>query len=281
MLTRVEELADHAVDLDAVRLAAWYHDAVYQGQPDDEERSAQLAEADLAALGVDPSLVAEVARLVRLTISHQPGHGDRNGEVLSDADLAALGVEPRRYRANTAAIRAEYAHVPDNDFGARRARVVRALLSGPACVSYAVGAQPLGVAGARQPRRRTACARTGVTNLLVSRSMIECMFDSPGSAQLGTFCGVDDAGVVASIGVAAGEENAACARRLEAMGELYARRAPEDETDRINWAIDGHENIVAEISAELRISRGRARGQLRFRPTSAISMPATSTMALR
>ncbi len=99
---------------------------------DDEERSAQLAEADLAALGVDPRLVAEVARLVRLTISHQPGHGDRNGEVLSDADLAALGVEPRRYRANSAAIRAEYAHVPDNDFRARRARVVRTLLSGPA-----------------------------------------------------------------------------------------------------------------------------------------------------
>jgi predicted metal-dependent HD superfamily phosphohydrolase len=132
VLTSVEEFADHAVDPDALRLAAWYHDAVYQGEPDDEERSAQLAEADLAALGVDPSLVAEVARLVRLTISHQPGHGDRNGEVLSDADLAALGVEPRRYRANSAAIRAEYAHVPDNDFRARRARVVRELLSGPA-----------------------------------------------------------------------------------------------------------------------------------------------------
>lgn len=131
VLTRVEELADHAVDPDAVRLAAWYHDAVYQGQPDDEERSAQLAEADLAALGVDPSLVAEVARLVRLTISHQPGHGDRNGEALSDADLGVLGVEPHRYRANSAAIRAEYAHVPD-DYRARRARVVRALLSGPA-----------------------------------------------------------------------------------------------------------------------------------------------------
>lgn len=132
VLSRVEEMADHAVDLDAVRLAAWYHDAVYQGRMDDEERSAQLAEADLAALGVDPSLVGEVARLVRLTISHQPGPGDRSGEVLSDADLAALGVEPRRYRANSAAIRAEYAHVPDNDFRARRARVVRTLLSGPA-----------------------------------------------------------------------------------------------------------------------------------------------------
>ena len=48
------------------------------------------------------------------------------------------------------------------------------------------------------------------------------------------------------------------------MGELYARRAPEDDVDRINWAIDGHSNVVAEISAALNISRGRAAGQLQW-----------------
>jgi predicted metal-dependent HD superfamily phosphohydrolase len=132
VLTRVEELADHAVDPDAVRLAAWYHDCVYQGRPDDEERSAQRAESDLTALGVAPSLIAEVARLVRLTIGHDPVDGDRNGEALCDADLAVLGTERHRYRANSAAVRAEYAHVPDVDFRAVRARVVRGLLSGAA-----------------------------------------------------------------------------------------------------------------------------------------------------
>jgi len=78
------------------------------------------------------------------------------------------------------------------------------------------------------------------------------------------FESLDDGGVVASMGVASREENAACARRLEAMGELYARRAPEDDVERMDWAIDGHENIVAEISAELHVSRGRARGQLGY-----------------
>jgi hypothetical protein len=90
------------------------------------------------------------------------------------------------------------------------------------------------------------------------------MFEPVGLSLVDTFSGVDDAGVVASIGVAAVEENAACARRLAAMGELYARRAPDDDTERTCWAIDGLENVVAEISAELRISRGRARGQLRY-----------------
>ncbi len=51
---------------------------------------------------------------------------------------------------------------------------------------------------------------------------------------------------------------------MAAIGELYARRAPEDDVDRINWGIDGHANVVAEISAELNVSRGRAASQLHF-----------------
>jgi Domain of unknown function (DUF222) len=90
------------------------------------------------------------------------------------------------------------------------------------------------------------------------------MFEPIASTLVDTFLGASDAGVVAAIGVAAQEENAACARRLEAVGELYTRRAPEDDTERTCWAIDGHENVVAEIAAELYISRGRARGQLRY-----------------
>ena len=40
----VDQLAGDAVDPDAVRLAAWFHDAVYSGRPGDDERtSAELA----------------------------------------------------------------------------------------------------------------------------------------------------------------------------------------------------------------------------------------------
>ncbi len=85
------------------------------------------------------------------------------------------------------------------------------------------------------------------------RGILERMFDS-----------VDDAGVVDAITAATREQNAACGRELAAIGELYARRAPEDDADRGNWAIDGHENVVAEVAAALGISRGRARGRLRY-----------------
>src|SRR3984957_121542 len=91
------------------------------------------------------------------------------------------------------------------------------------------------------------------------------MFDHDASPQVVVaFAGVDDAGVVDAIAVAAHAQNAMCARELAAIGELYARRAPADDVDRLNWAIDGHENVVAEVAAALSISRGRARGRLRY-----------------
>ena len=131
VLEAADELAGHADDPDAVRLAAWFHDAVYAGAPDDEENSALLASSELTALGVDAKLVDEVARLVRLTVEHNPAENDRNGQVLSDADLAVLALEPTAYRSNTAKVRAEYAHVSDADFRAGRARIIAALLSAP------------------------------------------------------------------------------------------------------------------------------------------------------
>ena len=132
VLGYVDELASYANDADAVRLAAWYHDAVYAGRPDDEEQSARKAEADLASLGVRADLIAEVGRLVRMTVEHDPAPGDRNGEVLSDADLAVLATAPAHYRHNSAAIRAEYARVPEDAFRAGRAHIIEALLAGPA-----------------------------------------------------------------------------------------------------------------------------------------------------
>ena len=112
---------------DAVLLAAWFHDAEYDGRPDDEERSARLA---LDALG-DTDLGREVARLVRLTADHRPAADDPAGQVLCDADLAIPAADADRYASYTAGVRAEYAHVPDEQFAAGRAAVLRDLLAKP------------------------------------------------------------------------------------------------------------------------------------------------------
>jgi predicted metal-dependent HD superfamily phosphohydrolase len=133
MLRVIDAAAGVAEDADAVRLAAWYHDAVYDPiRTDNEERSAALATAALPPLQVAPARVAEVARLVRLTAGHAAAPGDRDGALLCDADLAILAAPADRYAAYARAIRAEYAHVPEPAFRAGRSAVLRGLADRPA-----------------------------------------------------------------------------------------------------------------------------------------------------
>ncbi len=67
--------------------------------------------------------------------------------MLSDADLSALAVPADDYRRNTAAIRAEYAHIPDEVFRKGRLQVLVALLEGPAVFRTEAGRQRLGGRG--------------------------------------------------------------------------------------------------------------------------------------
>jgi predicted metal-dependent HD superfamily phosphohydrolase len=130
-----------AADPDAVRLAAWYHDVVYDPERrDNEEISARRARAGLRGL-VDDQRVAEVERLVLLTAGHDAAPDDSNGAVLCDADLAVLAAPAASYAAYASAVRAEYGHLSDAEFTAGRIAVLEHLLSLPALYRTAA-AQP-------------------------------------------------------------------------------------------------------------------------------------------
>lgn len=134
-LTAMLSIVDAEGGTDPVRLATWYHDAVYDPRsPGDanERQSAALARAELTRLGAPEPVAAEVERLVLLTAGHAVEPGDRDGELLCDADLAVLARPPAEYDAYAAAVRREYAHVPDDLFRAGRAAVLRSLLDLPA-----------------------------------------------------------------------------------------------------------------------------------------------------
>jgi predicted metal-dependent HD superfamily phosphohydrolase len=125
VLDRIDELAGAGLPGDgtALRLAAWFHDGVYDGERGDEDRSAVWAEDALAETGH----AEHVARLVRLTEHHDPAPDDLPGQVLCDADLAILAAPPARYDAYLTGVRRDYAHVSDGDFAAGRAAVLRDL----------------------------------------------------------------------------------------------------------------------------------------------------------
>ena len=88
-------------------LAWWYHDAVHTNTtPDDELASARLAADELAGVVPDHD-IAEVVRLVELTINHSPAPDDLAGQRLCDADLAMIALDGDAYRDQVQRLRNE------------------------------------------------------------------------------------------------------------------------------------------------------------------------------
>ena len=135
VLRHIDDLAaaNTPVDLDAVRAAALFHDAVYDPRsPTNEHDSAGLARRVLADCGWEPARVDRVAALIELTAGHVAPDTDLGADILLDADLAILGAEPADYRSYVTGVRAEYAHVDDDAWRVGRAAVLRSFLERPA-----------------------------------------------------------------------------------------------------------------------------------------------------
>lgn len=128
-LDQLEADGEVAASDPAVRLAAWFHDAVHEGEHGrDERRSAEMARAVLTALDVPAATAGRVADLVLRTVDHAAG-ADAGAAALCDADLGVLGGDPVAYARYAAAVRREYAHVDPAAFRRGRATVLRALLA--------------------------------------------------------------------------------------------------------------------------------------------------------
>lgn len=133
-------------------LAAWFHDAVYTGAAaadrapsetvTDELASAHLATSSLGAFALDTALVDRVGEFIVATTPAQPlPDPPLPLALLLDADLSIFASPPHRYEEYATAVRAEYAHVPDADFAAGRARILSAYLAQPAIYRTATARQ--------------------------------------------------------------------------------------------------------------------------------------------
>jgi len=149
VLARVDELAEEAHEPDLVRLAAWYHGAVFDAAEivayahrggEDEKASALLAREELTGLGLRPAAVDRVVELVMALARHLSRPDDFDCAVLCDADLAMLAADPQRYKAYLTEIRAEYAHLPLEEFVRARIAILRRLEQRQTLFSSPLGA---------------------------------------------------------------------------------------------------------------------------------------------
>ncbi len=113
-------------------LAAWFHDAIYAGQSDDELNSAQLAVSSLGQFSLDSGLAQLVGDfIVDTTPARLVEDPPAPLAHLLDADLAIFASSAGRYEQYTTAVRSEYAHVADTDFASGRARILDSYVSQP------------------------------------------------------------------------------------------------------------------------------------------------------
>ncbi|MCM3437877.1 DUF4031 domain-containing protein [Rothia dentocariosa] len=146
MLTALKTLYEqhHTATPRAVLLAAWFHDAVYEANPgEDEAASADLARTALTPLASTGSLtnreVTAIAHLIELTASHQLADGIEeytsgaltraDAAFFLDADLAILAADSPRYTRYVAGVRAEYAHYTPDAFTRGRAAILQGFLN--------------------------------------------------------------------------------------------------------------------------------------------------------
>ena len=138
LLTRVDELREETRNPDLVRLAAWYHGAIFSVSADqamhrnggeDEAASAALAYEELVAAGVSEKNANRVAELIMNLRRHDLPTSDIDAAALSDADLGCLAIEPQRYREYSRLIYSEYAHLPLLSYLRTRTTIVRKLLA--------------------------------------------------------------------------------------------------------------------------------------------------------
>ena len=122
---------EQAGDPEAVELAIWFHDAVYNPLlKNNEAKSADLAAGVLGNAGLDQRVIQTVERLIIAT-EHTSRPSLPDDRLLVDIDLSILGQAQELYDRYEDQIRREYSWVPRPLFRSERAKVLRHFLERP------------------------------------------------------------------------------------------------------------------------------------------------------
>jgi len=124
----VRHLAAHP---EAVEMAVWYHDAIYDTHAtDNEAQSATLAARVLRGASVSETFVTMVVQLI-LATQHHAVVEDPDTRLLVDIDLTILGQPAHIFDVYERQIRQEYAWVPHAAFREGRTKILHAFLVQP------------------------------------------------------------------------------------------------------------------------------------------------------
>lgn len=133
-LQQLENCAIMPNDADAVKLALWLHDVIYEiGAPDNEEQSAQWAANALQQVESGPVKSGQVETICALILAtkHPSIPTMADAKLVVDIDLSILGRPPAEFVQYETRIRNEYQQVPVKQYHSGRAKILRGFLDRP------------------------------------------------------------------------------------------------------------------------------------------------------
>lgn len=109
----LELLHQSSMDEPAAYWATFYHDYIYvAGDRNNEPESGKIAAIQMAALGIESSVIEKTVYLIEATAQHKTKSAEWMN-VFLDADMAILGVVHERYNSYRENVRREFAAIPE------------------------------------------------------------------------------------------------------------------------------------------------------------------------
>jgi len=129
-------LRDRFARPEAVEIAIYYHDAIYDPLSKDNEADSAALMIGALADRIDSDTLAHANALVLATAGHRVPETVDEGlasdcALFLDMDLAILGADPDSFDDYARAIRQEYAAIPDEIFLPRRRAIMAEFLARP------------------------------------------------------------------------------------------------------------------------------------------------------
>ena len=130
-LRQFDLAADRMDEPDAVEMALWFHDAIYDiPGPENELRSAELFAARAGGRGSE-QFRAKVHRLIMATCHLDPPPATLDESFMVDIDLSSFGLPWEEFLRDSRAVRAELPHLTDAEFYPRQKKFLESLASRP------------------------------------------------------------------------------------------------------------------------------------------------------
>lgn len=130
-LTQFDHCKSLARNPDALEIAVWFHDVIFEpGRHDNEALSARLYQ-DLSAGNHDNEMRQLIDRLIMATLHDGSSLGDADASYMVDIDLSSFGLDWDAFLLDSQNLREENPHLSDTDYYRKLQKFHSSLLARP------------------------------------------------------------------------------------------------------------------------------------------------------